>query len=341
MKNHLSRIWSKGGSLLRRFGRDMGGNVAVTTGLVAVPLFAVAGLSIDYAHQTNVRTFMQAEADAAALAAAIGGPTTDDQGRVTLAKTNTMSRYTDDGVKNVTFTGKWLSATDFSVEGKADVPITLVAALPGVSQKMNVNITAVARYSEPVYEYNPPTLAELDPDAADYNRMFVYCFDPKTSKRTQEVAVADNGGTKYTYTMPLCKTNETLSFHLYNVRNMRTTPSKWDKGSATRYNYYTDTTINSDGSEAYHLGYSLLETILCDTQAQCKPVKSGGIIKEGTNRTPAKATVGCSTGKYMYYGWEDRPPEQGGSDKDYNDIRIVLGCPTIKASGKNSVVLIK
>ena len=33
--------------------------------------------------------------------------------------------------------------------------------------------------------------------------------------------------------------------------------------------------------------------------------------------------------------------QQGGSDRDYNDIRIVIGCPTVKASGTEKVALIK
>ncbi|WP_119389904.1 TadE/TadG family type IV pilus assembly protein [Taklimakanibacter lacteus] len=345
MKNHLSRIWTSGGSLLRRFRGDARGNVAVITGLVAIPLFASAGIAIDYARQQSVTAYMQAEADAAALAGAVGGPTAGDQVGVTAAKDHTKSRY-GDSIENVSFQGTWLNATDFKVAATAKVPVTIMGAVPGIAKEMDVDIIAVARYSEPVLEYKPPVLTDLDPEAWDYNRIYVYCYDSAKKGnadkgRSQMTAVADNGGTKYTYTMPVCGPKETLSFRLYNVRNMRTTKSKWDKGSAERYNYYTDTVVNDDGSETYSLGYSLLETILCDTSNQCKPVNQGGIIQEGPNRTPKKATSTCSTGKFFYYGWEDRPPEKGGSDRDYNDIRIVLECPTVKASGQNSVRLIK
>ena len=44
---------------------------------------------------------------------------------------------------------------------------------------------------------------------------------------------------------------------------------------------------------------------------------------------PVTATGGCSESKSMYFGWEDRPPSAGGSDKDYNDIRILVSCPTL------------
>ena len=41
----------------------------------------------------------------------------------------------------------------------------------------------------------------------------------------------------------------------------------------------------------------------------------------------------------MYFGWEDRPPS-GGSDKDYDDITMVMKCPKagILGDGKTRLV---
>jgi Flp pilus assembly protein TadG len=328
----------------KTIGSDARGNVAVITALCAVPLMAAGGLAIDYANASFVRSFLQAEADAAALAAAAGGPSDEDMKWVTAAEDHTETRF-GSGVADVSVEGRWLTATDFAVEAQAATPVTLLAVLPGIEKKMTVKVAAVARYSEPVLEYKPPTVAQLDPDAADYNRMYVYCFnaekkDKKDKGRTQMTAVADNAGTKYKYTMPECGPKETLSFRLHNVRNARTDKSKWDSSRAEHYEHYTDT-VMSGGVETYALDYSLVETILCDSESECKPKKQGGIIPEGPNRVPEEADAACVPGKYMYYGWEDRPPEQGGSDRDYNDIRIVLGCPTVKASGKELVALIR
>ncbi|MGE4251739.1 MAG: TadE/TadG family type IV pilus assembly protein [Parvibaculaceae bacterium] len=341
MRKHLKTVTA----LLRRFTGDRRGNVAVITALTAVPLVAAGGLAIDYANASFVRSFMQAEADAAALAAAAGGPSAEDPKWMTAAQGHTTTRF-GSSVANVSFQGKWLTATDFGVEATAVTPVTLLSILPGIANKMTVKVAAVARYSEPVLEYKPPTVAELNPDAADYNRIYVYCFNSEkkntaTKGRTQMTAVADNAGTKYSYTMPVCEPKETLSFRLHNARNARTDKKKWDDPRKTDiYEHYTDTVI-SGGSESYALNYSLLETVLCDSKNECKPKSQGGILVEGANRTPQKATGACAPGKFMYYGWEDRPPEQGGSDRDYNDIRIVLECPTVKASGKELVALIK
>jgi hypothetical protein len=140
--------------------------------------------------------------------------------------------------------------------------------------------------------------------------------------------------------MPQCGPQETLSYRLHNVRNARTQPSQWDNPHAVQYEHYTDTIIQNN-AESYNLGYSLVETVLCDTQNECRPQAQGGIIPEGPGRTPQRAINGCSTGKFFYYGWEDRPPELGGSDRDYNDIRIVIECPSTTIEGSEQVTLIE
>jgi len=110
--------------------------------------------------------------------------------------------------------------------------------------------------------------------------------------------------------------------------------------AAQRFEYYTDTEIKN-GSYDYDLGdWKVLETVLCDDVKECKPKSKGGIIPEGKNRTPVQAKGVCSPGKYIYYGWEDRPPGMSGpsddwtdiawTDRDYDDIRIVIGCPTLE-----------
>lgn len=81
--------------------------------------------------------------------------------------------------------------------------------------------------------------------------------------------------------------------------------------------------------------------VTCEDRNACKPERQGGIIPQGTNRTPQRATTACAPGKFMYYGWEDRPPEGGGSDRDYNDIRIIIECPTVATTGNETVWLIK
>ena len=210
-----------------------------------------------------------------------------------------------------------------------------------------------------VVQYEPPEKTDLDNQAWDYNRIYAYCFKyngsgSAASRRTQMALVADNvpksgtgvsnfwteagkrgfGKVPNPLVWPKCEKGESLSFRLENIRNVKqaisnssTTKTLWttyDKNKAAQtFNHYLDTVI-SGGVETFPgLGSEkLVETIRCDTLSACtapsKHVKG----------TPLRvAGVPCLPGKYMYFGWEDRPPSSGGSDEDYDDIRITMRCP--------------
>lgn len=210
-----------------------------------------------------------------------------------------------------------------------------------------------------VVQYEPPEKTDLDNQAWDYNRIYAYCFKyngsgSAASRRTQMALVADNvpksgtgvsnfwteagkrgfGKVPNPLVWPKCEKGESLSFRLENIRDVKqaisnssTTKTLWttyDKNKATQtFNHYLDTVI-SGGVETFPgLGSEkLVETIRCDTLSACtapsKHVKG----------TPLRvAGVPCLPGKYMYFGWEDRPPSSGGSDEDYDDIRITMRCP--------------
>ncbi len=326
---------------LTRFAKDCAGNLAIITALAAIPIVAAAGLAIDYLRATNVATVIQAGADAAALAVASADDAEKAKDWIPRLQSDLVAKLGSDA-QDISVTGQWLSATDYQVKVSAEVPVSLMAVMPGVSDTMSVQIESIAqvKVTDPVWK--APIVAELSPEAADYNRIYVYCFDVDKKHtgnlgRSHETAIADNGGTTYTYKMPKCAAGESLSYRLYNVRNSRTKPSVWDKGKATRFNYYSDT-VYTDGVESYDLGgNNIIETILCDNFDTCKDQSAGGVIPTGKNRTPQRATQACQPGKFLYYGWEDRP----ATDQDFNDIRIIIECPVSgDASGKEVVRLI-
>lgn len=155
---------------------------------------------------------------------------------------------------------------------------------------------------------------------------------------------------RYTYLMPQCPSGSYLSMRLENVREALEgvrrgwhTAARWDSGG-TRYNHYSDTVSASGGADDYTgLGsITILETIICDTLIQCRTnPSSGGLIPpRQTGRDPQEAMEGCTPGRFMYYGWEDRPPEGGGSDRDYDDIRVVMACPQEVSSGERNARLL-
>ena len=226
------------------------------------------------------------------------------------------------------------------------------------SSSPNIQATAIAA-RQLVVQYEPPEKTDLDNQAWDYNRIYAYCYKytgsgTPESRRSQMALVADNvpksgtgvsnfwteagkrgfGKVPNPLVWPECEKGESLSFRLENIRevkqaisNTTTTKTLWttyDKNKSKQtFNHYTDTAI-SGGVETFPgLGSEkLVETIRCDTLSACtapsKHVKG----------TPLRvAGVPCLPGKYMYFGWEDRPPSSGGSDEDYDDIRITMRCP--------------
>ncbi|MGE3832640.1 MAG: pilus assembly protein TadG-related protein, partial [Parvibaculaceae bacterium] len=71
----MTRNWATGkfaglGETLRRFNRDMRGNVAMMFGLAVVPLMIGAGIAVDYARSSQGESQLQAAVDTAALAVA-------------------------------------------------------------------------------------------------------------------------------------------------------------------------------------------------------------------------------------------------------------------------------
>ena len=355
------------GDRMKNFWECESGNFAVTFAVAIMPVLASVGVAVDYVRATNVQGFVQDSADVAAFNGSHDGPTGDPAPHLNFMRETIAMRYGPHAwIDKLEVKGEWLSGTDFRVTATGKVPVTFLAAVPGFPDSVGIGATAVVRVAEPKFQYKPPTVTELDPDASDYNQISVYCFDPNyqppkkgkqgkggkggnssgpveedTQGRSQMTVIADNAGTVYHYTMPECAAGEIMSYKLVNVRDSRTNPAAWTSKYSERYEYYTDTTLDG-GAEHYDLGNKdILETVLCNKVEECVGKSKGGIIPEGTSRIPQRTTKTCSPGKYMYYGWEDRPPGSGWTDQDYNDIRVVIGCPTVDKVGERVSRLIR
>jgi hypothetical protein len=266
---------------MRTFVTCTRGNVALIFAIAAVGITGVAGLALDYSRLNDTRTEMQAEADAAALSARDGA---------------------------------WISETEYRVEASKSVELTLLQVLG--FDMTDVRVESVALFAEPGVNYDPPLLAQLDPEAMDYNQMSVYCFDPATRERSQFTIIGDNNGHTFDKVMPTCRRGEKLEVMLVNRRLGRVNPAEMTNPQADIRTYYSDDLGGRD----------ILETVRCDTEAQCRYLSEGGIIPEGPHRTPLRETRACVPGKYYYYGWEDRPDGDEFADRDFNDIRLVIKC---------------
>jgi hypothetical protein len=342
---------------MRSFLANRKGNIAVAAAMATLPIMGAAGVAIDYTRADNVRSFMQAQSDMASLSGAQLGPTGNPKAFLEHVKFYTEQRYgVGSWVNAMTVEGKWLSDLDYRVTVTGRVPVSILGAVPGLPDDMKVSVISVAHLAAPRFVYKPPTVNELDYEAGDYNRVSVYCYNEKNKKkadkgRTQMTVISDNGGTKYTYKMPQCSSEETLSYKLLNVRLVRDQPSKWDDPHQTRFEYFSDTVVKAGKDKHSTKMTKILETALCNNLNECKKQSKGGIVPEGKDRTPMTAKATCSPGKYMYYGWEDREPGLSGedddwtdvawTDRDYDDIVIVIGCPELEKAEDRMVSLIE
>lgn len=356
-------ISQKTAGVFSAFRRDKRGVVGFIFAFSMIPIFGFVGMATDMANVGREQQSLQAAMDAAAVAGTKLA-TTNMTAAVAEAQRVLEANLTP-GQRNYPIlitaadAGRGL---DIRTSTGAAMDMTFLRAVGMPRWTLNVRATALATVNTTITA-RAPEVAQLDPEAGDYNRFYVYCFDRNRINqpdmgRTQMTAIADNAGTSFQYTMPMCKTNETMSYRLMNVRNARTKPWLWDTsppgtlfltenrpnewGENVTFNYFTDTEVlNGVPRWNFPNNIPILETVMCNSLAECKPQSQGGVIPEGRNRTPQANSQACGQGKYIFFGWEDRPPGYGWTDRDYDDIRVIIECPRVDTTTSISVRLVR
>lgn len=387
-------------SLLARLYAARGGaSAAIFT--LSMPIIAGGlALGVDFSLYNMVHNRMQLTVDGAALAAAAeierGGDVTATA--LQFAASQLPADYA--GMTNgadVTL-GIYDNANGFRPDNSSDANAVRVRGerSPGrsngvgqlfsaifVDDAKKISVEAIAARPVNVF-YQPPESRTLDPEAGDFNEIYVYCFDTRgtgsaDSRRSQMTLVSNNmppasnivaisGGVVTANpptnpTWPRCtQEGQTLSIRLRNVRHAKAFPALWANPAAVvggvqpgrpEHNYHTDTRIEGWVEQFDLQGYNILETVRCDTAEQCTPGSGSSTIPTGRNRqnTRNRENRPCEPGKFMYFGFEDRPPGQAGAnsnwlqpawtDTDYDDIRIVMRCPNSGRLGDAFVRLVK
>lgn len=149
-------------TMMTAFCRSRRGNVAVITGLTAIPLVSAIGCAIDYSYASMIKTKLQAAADAATLATVSNNSpivTTakamSGGGTVTGGSTYALNYFKADtsgfsGVTNtetVTRTGTTVTAT---VTFSYSVPTFFMRVVPGFND-ITVSGTSTASFTLPTY----------------------------------------------------------------------------------------------------------------------------------------------------------------------------------------------
>lgn len=334
--------------LLQKWRDDSSGAAAVIFALVSPVLIGAVAMFTEFRMQEHVRGQLQQAADAAALAAVsqLGSQSAardlalrfaasnvgEGFGDVTMAGDVLFGVY-DPGTRSFTPSTENVNAVSVmavrsAARGNAlDLPF---AKLLG-TDSVDLAAHAIAARTITIH-YNPPVVMDLEPEASDFNRVHVYCFDfmapgPAAARRTQMTAIADNVSGILDFDWPQCEAHESMSFKLFNVRHAKANPSLMMAHDREEYRYFSDTSVQA-GVSQHHFGFDILETVRCDSIAECTHGNPMSILPKGKNRTPQVENRPCLPGKYMYFGWEDRPPGMGWTDKDYDDIVFVMECPT-------------
>jgi hypothetical protein len=337
---------------LKRFKFDQSGTTAVLFSLTIIPLLAVSGMAVDYSRAANARTVLQKAADSAALQMI----TSNRAGRfpdvTALVKENFNTGLSPKGLK---VAGRWVKpGSVYEIKAQSDVDTTFsfwrMIEGQGFSLERKPVVIGVVSVAEGMETFVKQEIegANLNPEAVDFNELSGYCFNPKTktrlgpidpltNKRLPFLKIADNSPEglkiKPTNLALNCLREETHSYYIKNVRNARLSPAL--RSTNTTFHYYNDTTIEEFGADKGSLKFNpvypnTVETILCNSKAECRTKSEGGILdnKTPSGRTPKLNTKICSPSQYLSIGWEDRPPGFGWSDTDYDDIRLVVSCPS-------------
>lgn len=350
---------------LRRFGQADGGNIVILFALGLPVMLGVAGAAVDYGNAARIRAVEQSISDATTLLVAAGDNTNERAKALTLAEAQLRSQLGNQ-VEVLPIQPPVWTGANVKLTINTKMKTALVHLLPGMPKEILISVSTTVNRIEPNKVTEKPKVVQLTPSAADFNVIYSYCYskDPKRQAETDKgrrgfVAIADNAApgtpqTNYSNNTPTeCKADELQSYMLKNVKEGNSNPSKRTDKNQPNYEYFADTkdqdknsavlTIDVTGNQIAKNGNrtaidtktnKMLETIICGTLNECKSKKDGGILPnlDSRGRTPGVATQGCLEGKYLYYGWEDRSES---SDKDYDDIRIVVSCPReIKVADK-------
>lgn len=356
--------------VLHRLLKDQRGVAAMFFALSVPVILGAVAYAVDFTNYRVTHNRLQTAADAAAIAGvkSLDAPNMTVAQAIQFARLNVPASYGDITRQSDVIIGVFDPATGFSPSSDAReinaVRVRAVrnstrgnpvrAVLASLWNTADVSLSAEATAARQLnVQYEPAERFMLEPEAWDYNEIWAYCYDrnatgPVANRRSQMTLLGNNlpegtNATRYSNgyitevpanppTWPDCsEQGQALSFRLRNIREAKQYPENFRNGRRQEYNYYTDTII-SGGVEHFNLSEPILETVLCDTEALCDPSKRNSQVPKGKNRTPKVETRPCAPGKYMYFGWEDRPPS-GGSDRDYDDITMLMKCPSVGTLG--------
>jgi Flp pilus assembly protein TadG len=128
MWNRLSRRLS---NRLAAFGRDRGGNVAITFAIATLPMVGAVGYAVDYSHANNVKAALQAALDSTALMLARDAASVSSTELDAKALTYFTALFNRPEAKNITIKAAYTTSggSKIVVDGSATVPTTFLGVI--------------------------------------------------------------------------------------------------------------------------------------------------------------------------------------------------------------------
>src|SRR5690606_24902581 len=131
-----------GVTTMKRFLGCTRGNFTVAFAIAVLPVLGAAGVAVDYSRALNIHSFLQVQADAAALAAARVGFKGKDTRHLEYLELATQQRFGSGSVAGLTVDSDWPTPVDYRIVVHARMPVTLLSAVPGFGDIVPLSVTA-------------------------------------------------------------------------------------------------------------------------------------------------------------------------------------------------------
>lgn len=302
---------------LSAFARNRSGSMATWLGLSIVPLFFVAGASVDLSRSLNQKAELQAAADAAALAGASAYVSTASSTTAVALATKYMDNFKTTSGLPITYnvtpatstSGSTITLYKMTVTASAPISNTIMS-LAKSSNAVRVTSTA----QNPVYNITI-NLSSFNASAADLNTIAYYKVpqDNSAPAAANTTQIFSNDGSSSNSSVTITVTaSEKIGFLLTN-----TTGGK-PKTSCNSWGYCTTTYPNGYGSNSYggsqgsvHKLYSHMmppskvayPSVTQNCSLQVLTTSAAASAGACSSSLPANAAVNCvdASGQTLYF----------------------------------------
>ena len=127
----MNTCWTPLRRIFDRFRKDDGGNVALTFGILVIPLIGCVGAAIDFSHANSVKAAMQSALDSTALMLSKNAANLTNDQLQTAAQNYFNAMFNRPEANNISISASYTTTggSQLSVSGSANVPTTFLGVI--------------------------------------------------------------------------------------------------------------------------------------------------------------------------------------------------------------------